>query len=378
LAKAPIIKINVSPLSKSVENVAAVGVPVTDIIGIESEDVVLGAGGQDPEASGDTYSSQTELYDDYNQKRYVPPLVDSRTRTAVAYLLNCAVVFGGIDEKGASNIIEAYTSQYNHFVVGNLDIARYDHAAATVGDRIYVAGGNIGITPTDSIESFTTNFTKILVPIKLPEPVSELISANFAGHAIFAGGTNKSTPSKKVIAIDRNGNIKLLEDLSVARYALASAMIINPLDHTKQYLLFAGGFDGYRDVDTVDVYNQDLKKVALNIPPLSVPRSLLSGAGIGGYALFAGGFDGTKDTDVIDVYDYNLQKLDNMKLSSARASMGVAVVGEKAFFMGGNTLNEGPAEVTATFGWSESNEVEATFEWEGDSVGGFKKKSQCA
>lgn len=122
------------------------------------------------------------------------------------------------------------------------------------------------------------------------------------------------------------------DSLSKARMGLAGVTVDN-------YVLFAGGNEGFTNYGEVDIYdaNTDLWSEAA----LSVPRNQTGATAVGSLALFAGGIDGAV-SDVVDVFDAQSGTWSVAKpLSIKRFGIAATTVGTKAFFAGGSVIGVG-------------------------------------
>jgi hypothetical protein len=115
---------------------------------------------------------------------------------------------------------------------------------------------------------------------------------------------------------------------------------------TAEKIFFAGGhgdviMDG--DISTVLIYNNVLN--TWQGSDLTIPRSYLSGAAAGNKVLFAGGktdqclyCGSVKYFDAVDIFDVNTYSKNIGRLSEPRADLASVNFGNKAYFIGGKTL----------------------------------------
>lgn len=100
--------------------------------------------------------------------------------------------------------------------------------------------------------------------------------------------------------------------------------------------LFAGGRKNDNSFsDVVDTYNTSMTHSTAT--SLSTARYMLSGASIGNYALFVGGSDDDGASDVVDAYDSALTHSTPTVLGEARSLLANAHAGSYVIFAGGNT-----------------------------------------
>jgi hypothetical protein len=377
LAKAPFSRENLPAITTAAQNVAAGTADSLKWVGVTTDDVAIATGGETnvDSSSSDTYSDVTNQYtiDPYLldiEKNAAPKLSDSRQFAKSAQLFNTVFVCGGQDEKGASDIVEIFTSFNAHEVITPMRYARTDHAVVALDDNVIIAGGST----SKVIECYTINFTPRTLPNELPVAVRGLAGCRFGEWAVFAGGRDYAGRcSSKVYAMNKSGLVaENIPDLSVARYNLSAAVVTNPEDSSERYLIIAGGKTSETVYSSaIDVYDSNFNKVTTSVLPLNVGRSRMAVGVYEGYALFAGGVVSSNPdvpTDLVEAYNYRLEKMDDMKLSSARNSVASTVLGETIMFIGGVGQSGAMSNVVDGFKFNGSGNVgNVTFEYTSNS-----------
>ncbi|MCI8336980.1 MAG: hypothetical protein HFI72_07500 [Peptococcaceae bacterium] len=249
-----------------------------------------------------------------------------------------------------------------------LSAARYELAAATVGNYALFAGGiNSAYSRVNTLDiynaSLVRNSSKIIY-----DSCSGLCGVSSDNYALFAGGRGENDSNGHAVyidtvnAFDASLTRTLAADLTKARENAAGASIGG-------YILFAGGESS---TDIVEAYNANLTKVS--VPSLSSKRRRASGGSNHNYALFSGsstvdtynssltrgvaeplriatddklptatigGYvllcNGHTSTMNIDAYDGNLTKTLPTELSQARTRLTATAINNYALFGGGAT-----------------------------------------
>jgi N-acetylneuraminic acid mutarotase len=228
------------------------------------------------------------------------------------------------------------------------ELSQYkDHMAVAVsGDKVYFAGG-FAVKPdfsgqfsTDKVEIYDTKAGKWTYD-KLSIGRDWLEGTSAGSKVIFAGGWNSDgTLQTRVDIYDTLSRQWTQAELSEAR------RMLSPVS-TGQHVMFAGGQVANGAVSSrIDVY--DSQTGLWNVMELPLPRLGLSAVASGDQVMFAGGlfFDGQIGSeivqDVVDIYNLSTKTWGTAKLSTPRAFMAAAVVGNKILFAGGQNLN-GPS-----------------------------------
>ncbi|TMI61308.1 MAG: hypothetical protein E6H07_19800 [Bacteroidetes bacterium] len=178
----------------------------------------------------------------------------------------------------------------------------------------------------------------------LSKPRMELATASVGNKIFFAGGYTREGPSawageSRVDIYDINSNSWSVAELSVARHGIAAVSAGNKV-------FFAGGHTSfYGDVDiseyaTVDIY--DAATNSWSVASLSEPRGYISATTIGNKVFFAGGywiesFATFHYSNKVDIYDLSTNTWSTATLSEGRTSISAVAINNKVYFAGGET-----------------------------------------
>ena len=171
-----------------------------------------------------------------------------------------------------------------------------------------------------------------LVPIgTLSDAGIELVSATVGNKIFFAGGQRAITGySSRVDIYDITTDTWSTAELSSGdRLGMATARI-----GTKVF--FAGGRENDTGIPTsrVDIY--DASTNSWSTAELSKARSYLAAATIGNKVFFAGGGFYSMGSNVVDVYDNSSNTWTTSTLSQGRSYLSATTVGNKIYFAGGS------------------------------------------
>ena len=214
---------------------------------------------------------------------------------------------------------------------------RENMGAVTVGDIVFFAGGDTGVTLRCVLDIYVST-PKIWSSSALSAPRTQVGASSVGDLAFFAGGTEAGVAVTSVVdVLDTQSMTWSSASLSVARAGVSAASV-----GTK--VLFAGGGGGGFISDRVDIYDSALglptNPAAWSTATLSVARSGATPATVGDLVLFAGGSGiGGVPYSTVDVYDDSTGSWSlGVSLSVARlmGPQASAVVGTRAFFAGGH------------------------------------------
>jgi predicted Ser/Thr protein kinase len=234
-----------------------------------------------------------------------------------------------------------------------LSEARWDIAAAALGDLVFCGGGPNGPgQPCDHVE--ICNVTRgSWATATLSSSRSELAAASAGNVVLFGGGRTLTEDSNTVDVYNVASNTWQVVTLSQARYGLAATSVGN-------IILFGGGYNAMFSFmsNVVDIYN-----VTSNMwtnASLSQARYYLSATSVANrYALFAGGINNTGSSNVVDIYDVEKETWSTATLSQARFYIAAASLSNWAFFGGGQDSNYGYSNVdvfdSTTLSWNTMN-----------------------
>ena len=245
---------------------------------------------------------------------------------------NYAIFAGGAYDTSSNSetsVIDAYDENLVRTNGPNIYMEEY-YAAASVGDYAFFGGGWAGSVSEDV---FPINGQLAVTSCSpLSKARYHLAGASTLNNVIFAGGNDNGRNLNTVDSYNYNLVKKTPTSLSFDSSTLAGASV-------GQYALFAGEYHykrpDYYAYEYVDGYNDNLVKVS--VPYMSEGRGDLVGTSVGNYALFAGGFNGTTGSVVVDAYNSDLVRSTPATLSVGRCDLASASVGDYALFAGGRT-----------------------------------------
>ena len=220
-----------------------------------------------------------------------------------------------------TNTVDAYSTSLTRSSAAVLSITRYRMGAAVVGNYALFAGGTKDGSYSDSVSGenavdvYNASLTRMTAG-KLRASRADVRGASVGSYAIFAGGTAYGTI---VDVYDASLTRTTASDLHSAKNNDSAATIGN-------YAIFAGD-------STADVYNASLTKTTVAL--LSVARINMSAGTVGDYALFAGGNTDSSYSDVVDACDTSLTRTTATTLSDSRRYLSSATVGDYLLFAGG-------------------------------------------
>ena len=233
--------------------------------------------------------------------------------------------------------VDIYDLSTGSWSTTELSEARTGIGAVVAGDKVYFAGGakgfssNVGwyssSTRVDIYDVVSNTWSKTELPV--PQHFFFNQGAAFVSNKLFFAGRQDAAPSNYVYIYDVGGNAWSSVPLSVPRADHALAMVRNKV-------LIAGGKTAGGNTNRVDVYNASLNSWSQQA--LSEGRSLMKTAVWNNKLFFAGG--GLQPySNKVDIYDGVSQSWTGASLSRAIVLAGAAAAGEKVLFFGGNLVD---------------------------------------
>jgi N-acetylneuraminic acid mutarotase len=207
--------------------------------------------------------------------------------------------YSATDINGTSRV-DIYDIARNTWSTAELSQPRYDITAVAAGNKILFAGGGhgtnlpggnqnpVGKTVVDIYDA-STNTWSVTV---LSEARSYLCAATVGDKVFFAGGNNAhADATNKVDVYNTTTNTWSTATLSVPRAGISAVSVNN-----KVY--FAGGFyyppspadTNFTVLNTIDIYDNSTN--TWSTASLSEPQGEMAGVAIGGKILWAGGYAG--------------------------------------------------------------------------------------
>ena len=167
----------------------------------------------------------------------------------------CAVFAGGGTNSVYGRTVDVYGAELQRFAAPDLSLGVLCPSAASAGDHVLVAGGFCGSDAcTAAVNAYTSDFTKVSVE-NMAAPSHVMFSLSFAGHAIFAGGSDINSFIAAVNGYDEELTRSTLHPLAVARTDSGSGVSGRGAAVIGDFGLLAGGMAAENAVfDTVDVF----------------------------------------------------------------------------------------------------------------------------
>lgn len=273
-------------------------------------------------AGGSTTSTQVTSYNGSLQKGTPTALSASKRHHSGQCNSEYALFAGGVAASGNGTVydtVEGYSSSLQKSST-TLGSPRYSMASACTGDYTYAvfagglsSGGGVSIT----VDSYNASMQRFNTP-NLTTAVSDFAGGNAGVYAIFAGGKASNGYSTRVAAYNNSLQKSIPTPLSVGRASMAAANIINTTN-AKDYILFAGGWDGFSEKTLIEGYNASLQQTILGTG-LETAQAGLVGTSCRGYegetevyqAVFAGYLLNT-----VTIINSSLQRLTPSAISSS-------------------------------------------------------------
>ena len=218
----------------------------------------------------------------------------------------------------------------------NLSEPKCDIGSATLGNKVYFAGGGNANGPLKTVETYDviTGEQVILGSLSVGRGATRGVACG--SKVLFAGGWDSKISYATVDVYDTLTRQWIVEQLSVDRLDLAAVSHGNKV-------LFAGGvqYPSMIWTDVVDIY--DIQTGVWSTAKLSVPREGIAASVVGDLAIFAGGLSSTT-TSVIDIYNFATNTWSTSALSQARGMAIATTVGDKVIIAGGITSLNVPTD----------------------------------
>jgi hypothetical protein len=251
------------------------------------------------------YYGTLDIYDT-SLTKHTPAngLSRNRYQLAATNIGNYALFGGGYGPLNSTeyvlDTIDAFDTSLSRSVPTGLSQARETLTAASNSNYALFGGGtarnpNGSSLKTDRVDAFNALLTRS-IPTVLSEARYNLAAANVGDYVLFGGGIPADGMSNVVDTYNVSLTKSIATVLSEKRAYLAATSITD-------YALFGGGSAQYSGPTvTVDAYDSLLSKNVV-VNPLSEARNNLSASSIGSHAFFIGGFiQNSSSTNTIDVY----------------------------------------------------------------------------
>jgi hypothetical protein len=263
-------------------------------------------------------------------------MIAGRSKLSAASAGNQAGFFGGIGMmSNPFNTTDIYNSSTMGWTNSTISTARTSSVAASIGSKIFVAGGANDwiLSVYAKVDIYNTSISNWSVA-NLSVPRAFVAAASAGNQIIFAGGAAEMQGAEyaTVDIYDTLTAAWSTSALSVARYGIAAA-------GAGSKIVFAGGKNIAASVfNTVDIY--DVTSGTWSTATLSQARSNAAAVAAGTKIYVAGGYTAAgTSSKVVDIYDVTTNTWTIDSLSVARGNICAATVGTLAFFAAGSDLS---------------------------------------
>lgn len=252
--------------------------------------------------------------------------------------------------------VDVYNLNTQSWSTAELSEARTDMGVATLGSKIFFAGGYISSDNATSRVDIYDASTNIWSTAELSEARINPAAASAGNKIFFAGGCPLNsglceTPSAIVDVYDASTNTWSTTNLAEARVGLVGASVGDKA-------LFCGGYTFPAFSSRVDIYNSTSGSWTLG--SLSEDREGLVAATMGTKVFFAGGAVAFGNTPAysrrVDIYDNATQSWTNASLSQPAQFAGAAVDANKVLFFPFGTRMEIYNSISNSWYFSDLNQ----------------------
>lgn len=259
------------------------------------------------------------------------PLSVARSELAAASVGNYAIFYGGTANCG----IDTYGKDLIHGDSSDL-FRRSSPAAASTDDYAIFAGGCPGnfADIQNNFTSSVTSYGKTLTKTEVLPPLSvaryDFAAAAVGNYAVFGGGYgyDKASRSAKAVAdVDAYNNELTHSSLT----PLAAPIKEHAAAANENYAVFAGAGS------MTSAYNKNLTRSI--VAGLSESKVNLAAARAGGYILFAGGASGDARYNSVDAYDLFLTRTTPEALNKKRSRLSATTLNSFAIFGSGRGVS---------------------------------------
>jgi hypothetical protein len=293
-------------------------------------------------------------------------LSEAKAYMGATILGSKAYFAGGCNNSSMLSTVEIYdfaTGEWD--ISNNLSVARELPFAVACGSKVLFAGGadfygSGAVYSTVDIFD-TTDQSWAVEQLSVPRLQAAVVS--HGNKVLFAGGANL----QQGIVYD----IVDIYDIETGQWTTASLSEPRVVwwATVDDLAIFAGGYDLQTASKRVDIYNFTTN--TWSIDSLSVARAFLTLTTIGSRVMIAGGMTAANvRSDIVDIYDAATGTWDTAYLSFPRAfcdNQNAVTICGKAFFIGGGNINLNGAY------WTDSYNIidiydEATNSWSVDNL----------
>jgi Kelch motif len=254
-------------------------------------------------------------------------------------------VFGGLTTGATSgHVYQIDPTSGTATLMGTMPSPVHDSAGAVIAGGWFVFGGGAA-TETAAVQHFTTSTPSHVtgsVVGNLPAKRADLVTVTANGHIYLLGGFDGTKWLPQVLdTTDGNAFNTVAELAPPVRYPAAAVL------NGKLYVI--GGELSPNQADATAVQAIDLQTNAVTqLGPLPTALSHAAAATLNGTIYVFGGRTGGHSIDTVSVLNTTTGQLQPVAhLPAARSDMGVGVVGQTVYLVGGEGDNGKP--VTTVF-----------------------------
>jgi N-acetylneuraminic acid mutarotase len=249
-------------------------------------------------------------------------------------------VFGGLSGTTSSKTIYQIDPATGiESTIGTMASAVHDASGAVIGGNYFVFGGG-GTTETAAVQQFSlTNSTHLTASVagNLPAKRADSATAALNGQYYVVGGFDGKKWLGDVLATTDGVTFNVIAQLPTpVRYPAVAAL------NGKLYVI--GGETSPNSADATTVQQVDLQTNAVtNLGPLPAGLSHASAAVLNGSIYVFGGRSGGHAITTVSLFSPTTGQLQPVTtMPVARSDMGLAVVGQTVYLVGGEGDNAKP------------------------------------
>jgi hypothetical protein len=249
-------------------------------------------------------------------------------------------IFGGLAGTTSSKAIYQIDPTTGiETTIGTMAAAVHDASGAVITGNYFVFGGG-GTTETAAVQQFSfSNSTHLTASVagNLPAKRADSATASVNGQTYVVGGFDGKKWLGDVLATTDGVTFNVIAQLSTpVRYPAVAAL------NGKLYVI--GGETSPNSADATTVQQVDLQTNAVtNLGPLPAGLSHASAAVLNGSIYVFGGRSGGHAITTVSLFNPTTGQLQPVAtMPVARSDMGLAVVGQTAYLVGGEGDNAKP------------------------------------
>jgi N-acetylneuraminic acid mutarotase len=268
------------------------------------------------------------------------------SRSVILPLNTNVGVFGGLTTGATNkNVYEIDPGTGIGTAIGTMPTPVHDAAGAVVGSDYFVFGGG-SATETAAVQKFTFSNSNHLTGsnvTNLPAKRADLAAASVNGQIYLVGGFDgKSWLPSAVSTTDGMSFTSFAQLNPPVRYPAVAAL------SGKLYVI--GGELSPKQADATTIQQIDLQSGAVTaLSPLPVGLSHAAAAVLNNTIYVFGGRSGGHAIDTISVLNPSTGQLQAVgQLPAPRSDMGVALVGQQVFLVGGEGDNGKPVNTAVS------------------------------